>query len=128
MVRRNHRHLSHVPNAHLLGSFAKSAQKIGSLDCPLSSGPGKRISARRIEPMGIEPDNRDSLDLSVLEVGSRANSASSSARSLFATLQQSRRFHFFGPGRESQRRTAPAQRLYLLKEPRVGAQRREILE
>jgi hypothetical protein len=52
----------------------------------------------------------------------------SSARSLFATLEQPRRFHPIRPGRESRRRTAPAQRLDLLKERRIGTQRREILE
>ena len=45
-----------------------------------------------------------------------------------ATLHQLRRFHFFGPGRECRRRTAPAQRLDLLKEWRIGAQGRELLE
>src|SRR5882724_11523515 len=52
----------------------------------------------------------------------------SSARSLFATLEQPRRFHSIGPGRESRRGTAPAQRLDLLEERRIGAQGREILE
>src|ERR1051325_4525392 len=45
-----------------------------------------------------------------------------------ATLEQPRRFHPFRPGRQRLRRTAPAQRLDLLKERRIGAQRREILE
>src|SRR5437667_4424952 len=52
----------------------------------------------------------------------------SSARSLFATLEQPRRFHPIRPGRESRRRTAPAQRLDTLEEWRIGAQRREFLE
>ena len=42
-----------------------------------------------------------------------------------ATLEQPRRFHPIRPGRECRRRTAPAQRLDLLKERRIGAQRRE---
>jgi hypothetical protein len=54
--------------------------------------------------------------------------ASSSACSLFATLEQPRRFHPIRPGRESRRRTAPAQRLDLLKERRIGAKGREFLE
>jgi len=41
-----------------------------------------------------------------------------------ATLQQSRRFHPIRPGRESRRRTAPAQGLDLLEERRIGAQAR----
>ena len=44
------------------------------------------------------------------------------------TLQQLRRFHSFRPGRECRRRAAPAQRLDLLEERRIGAQRREFLE
>ena len=39
-----------------------------------------------------------------------------------ATLEQPRRFHPIRPGRESRRRTAPAQRLDLLEERRIGAQ------
>jgi len=70
----------------------------------------------------------DSVDVSLLKLGAGANSASSSARSLFATLQQSQRFHPIRPGRECRRRTAPAQRLDLLEERRIGAQSREILE
>ena len=70
----------------------------------------------------------DSVDVSVLKLGPGANSPSSSARSLFATLEQPRRFHPIRPGRECRRRTAPAQRLDLLKERRIGAQRREFLE
>ena len=66
--------------------------------------------------------------LAFLKLGPGANSASSSARSLFATLEQPRRFHPIRPGRECRRRTAPAQRLDLLEERRIGAQRREILE
>ena len=38
MVRKNRRHLSHVPNAHSLVSFAKSARKTKSLDCAQLSG------------------------------------------------------------------------------------------
>jgi len=41
-----------------------------------------------------------------------------------ATLQQPRRFHPIGQGRESRRRIAPAQRLDLLEERRIGAQAR----
>src|SRR5947208_10011728 len=52
----------------------------------------------------------------------------SSARSLFATLQQPRRFHPIRPGRECRRRAPPAQRLDLFKERRIGAQGREFLE
>ena len=48
--------------------------------------------------------------------------------SLFATLEQPRRFHPLRPFRECRPRTAPAQRLDLLKERRIGAQRREFLE
>src|SRR5262249_5094108 len=48
--------------------------------------------------------------------------------SLFATLEQPRRFHLLRPARECRRRTAPAQRLDFLKERRIGAQSREILE
>src|SRR5206468_3038760 len=53
---------------------------------------------------------------------------SSSARSFFTTLEQPRRFHPLRPGRECRRRTAPAQRLDLLKERRISAQRREFFE
>jgi len=49
-------------------------------------------------------------------------------RSLFATLEQPRRFHPLRPGRERRRRTAPAQRLDLFKERRIGSEDREILE
>src|SRR5439155_19658563 len=52
----------------------------------------------------------------------------SSARSLFATLQQPRRFHPIRPGRECRRPAPPAQRLDFLKERRIGAQGREFLE
>jgi hypothetical protein len=52
----------------------------------------------------------------------------SSSDSLFATLEQARRFHSVCPAREGRRRFAPAQRLDLLKEWRIGAQGREILE
>ena len=45
-----------------------------------------------------------------------------------ATLEQPRRFHPIRPGRECRRRTAPAQRLDLLEERRIGAQGREFLE
>jgi hypothetical protein len=38
MVRRNRRPLSHALNAHSVVSRAKSAQKIGNLDCPLLFG------------------------------------------------------------------------------------------
>jgi len=38
MVRKNRRRLSLVPNAHSLVWFAKSAQKIRSLDCAQLSG------------------------------------------------------------------------------------------
>ncbi len=48
--------------------------------------------------------------------------------SLFAALDQPRRFHPLRPGREGRRRTAPAQRLDFLEERRIGAQRREFLE
>ena len=85
----------------------------------ISSGCGS------IERMGIEID---SIDVSVLKLGPCANSESSSGRSLFATLEQPRRFHSIRPGRECRRRTAPAQRLDLLEERRIGAQRREFLE
>ena len=63
--------------------------------------------------------------------------ASSSARSLAChlaqlyadtALEQPRHFHSIRPGREFRRRTAPAQRLDLLEERRIGAQRREFLE
>src|ERR687892_1633224 len=57
-----------------------------------------------------------------------AGDQSSSPRSLFATLEQPRRFHPIHPGRECRCRTAPAQRLGSIKEWRIGAQRREILE
>src|SRR5438309_8815909 len=70
----------------------------------------------------------DSVDVSVLKLGPGANSASSSACSLFATLQQPRRFHPIRPCRERRRRTAPAQRLGIFEEWRIGAQGREILE
>src|SRR6185295_13872609 len=53
---------------------------------------------------------------------------SSSAHCLFATLEQPRRFHPIRPCRECRRCTAPAQRLGILKERRIGAQGREILE
>jgi len=53
---------------------------------------------------------------------------SSSSRSLFATLEQPRRFHPLRPGCECRRRTAPAQRLRILEERRIGAEGREILE
>jgi hypothetical protein len=46
----------------------------------------------------------------------------------FATLEQPRRFHSLRPLREFRRRTAPAQRLDLLKERRIDAQGREFLE
>src|SRR6266550_3333492 len=49
-------------------------------------------------------------------------------RCLFAPLEQSGRFHPIRPGRERRRSTAPAQRLDLPKERRIGAQRCEILE
>jgi hypothetical protein len=39
-----------------------------------------------------------------------------------ATLKQPRRFHPIRPGRECRRRAAPAQRLDLLEERRIGAQ------
>ena len=52
----------------------------------------------------------------------------SSARGLLATLEQPRCFHPICPGGESRRRTAPAQRLDLFEERRIGAQGREILE
>jgi hypothetical protein len=57
-----------------------------------------------------------------------AISASSSVRSLFATLQQPRRFHPIRPCRECRRRAAPAQCLGIVEERRIGAQRCEILE
>jgi hypothetical protein len=41
-----------------------------------------------------------------------------------ATLEQARRFHPIRPRRECRRRTAPAQRLDLLEERRIGAQGR----
>src|SRR5947207_1891287 len=78
-----------------------------------------------------------SSSVSVLTLALGANSASSSARSLacrvaqlyaVATLEQPRRFHPIRPGRECRRRTAPAQRLDLLKERRIGMQGREVLE
>jgi DUF2975 family protein len=46
----------------------------------------------------------------------QAKISPSSARSLFATLQRPRRFHPIRPGCESQRRTAPAQRLGIVEE------------
>src|SRR5436309_11970786 len=49
-------------------------------------------------------------------------------RSLFAPLEQPRRLHPLRPCRERRRGTAPAKRLDLLKERRIGAQGREILE
>ena len=52
----------------------------------------------------------------------------SSARSLFATLEQPRRFHPIRPVRERRRGTAPAQRLGIFEERRIGAQGREFLE
>src|SRR6266850_5497991 len=75
-----------------------------------------------------ESNEIDSVDVSVLKLGPGTNSASSSARSLFATLQQSRRFHPIRPCRECRRRAAPAQRLRIVEERRIGAQGREILE
>ena len=78
-----------------------------------------------------------SISVSVLKLRLGANSTSSSARSLacrvaqlyaVATLEQPRRFHPIRPGRECRRRTAPAQRLDLLKERRIGMQGREVLE
>lgn len=47
---------------------------------------------------------------------------------LFATFQQTRRFHLCRPVREGRRHAAPAQRLHLLEERRIGPQRREIFE
>src|SRR4029077_10221464 len=61
-------------------------------------------------------------------LASSANSPSSSPRSLFATLEQPRRFHPIRPRRECRCRTAPAQRLDFLKERRIGAQGREFLK
>src|SRR5436853_7002920 len=78
-----------------------------------------------------------SSSVSVLTLALGANSASSSARSLacrvaqlyaVATLEQPRRCHPIRPGRECRRRTAPAHRLHLLKERRIGMQGREVLE
>src|SRR5918996_6501952 len=57
-----------------------------------------------------------------------AGDQSSSPRSLFATLEQPRRFHPIHPSRECRCGTAPAQRLGSIEEWRIGAQRREILE
>jgi len=54
-----------------------------------------------------ESSEIDCVDVSVLKLGPGANSPSSSARSLFATLEQARRFHSIRPGRECRRRTAP---------------------
>src|SRR5439155_14114410 len=49
-------------------------------------------------------------------------------RSLFAPLEQPRRFHPIRTRRERRRRTVPAKRLGSVEERRIGAQRREILE
>src|SRR5438105_4160978 len=70
----------------------------------------------------------DSVDVRVLKFSPGAKSASSSARSLFAPLEQPRRFHPIRPGRECRRRTAPAERLGIFEEQRIGAQGRELLE
>ena len=80
------------------------------------------------ESSRCESNEIDSVDVSVLKLGPSASSPSSSARSLFATLEQPRRFHPIRPGRECRRRTAPAQRLGIVEERRIGAQSREILE
>ena len=45
-----------------------------------------------------------------------------------APFEQPRRFHPIRPGREGRRRAAPAQRLGIVEERRIGAQGREILE
>ena len=63
-----------------------------------------------------------------MKLGPGAISPSSSARGLFATLEQPRRFHPIRPCREGRRRTAPAQRIGIVEERRIGAQGREILE
>jgi hypothetical protein len=75
-----------------------------------------------------DPESFIAGDVSVLKLGPGANSASSSARSLLATLEKPRRLHPLSPLRERWRRTTPAQRLDLLKERRIGAQGREFLE
>jgi hypothetical protein len=60
------------------------------------------------------------------DFGQWTSNAPSSARSLFATLEQSRRFHSLRPLRECRRRTAPAPRKSIrsrgcLVEPRKEA-------
>ena len=111
-ARRNRRHLSRVPNAHSPVSRARSAPKIRNMDCALLSGRTGNVLLLD-ESSRWESNEIDSVDVSVLKLGPGANSASSSARSLFATLEQPRRFHPIRPGRECRRRTAPAQRLDL---------------
>jgi hypothetical protein len=97
------------------------------MDCALLSGRTGNVLLLD-ELSRWESSEIDCVDVSVLKLGPGANSASSTARSLFATLEQPRRFHPIRPGRECRRRTAPAQRLGIVEERRIGAQGREILE
>ena len=70
MVRKNHRHLFHVPNAHSLVLCAKSAPKIRSLDCALLSGQTGNVLLLD-ESSRWESNEIDSGDVRRLEVGSR---------------------------------------------------------
>src|SRR5207244_2788322 len=100
----------------------------GTCICPCrSQGPCRKPQAWPVASCLAEHETHY-CSLGSLKLSSGASSASSTARSLFATLEQPRRFHPIRPGRECRRRTAPAQRLNLLKERRIGAQRREFLE
>jgi len=66
----------------------------------------------------------------VINASSRGSSLACRVAQLYAvaTLEQPRRFHPVRPGRKCSRRTAPAKRLDLFEERRIGAQGGEFLE